>query len=606
VIWGLAIVRPADALVVLALVVPFGSATVAWLDAPPVRFTEALALAAISGGFLASLRHKSESPPSEPGAASLLMFGLVVFASLAVVLGAREIGVSSPRLELRNLLLFLTHDYLVGPAPEFAGVSDAALLVEGLALMWLARRYGRLRSAMVLGVLVVSALASVWMSVTQALASDAAAAAGMLSGLLRARVSGPVSDVNAIGSFFAMTACGAFAVAVARQTPKTLSVFAAAAAAALLGGVWLSGSRMALVAAIAGAALVAVLVRMTVGRYRRWTILALAAGAALVLIALTVGLDPRPAASRTAAQSFSRRADFMITGLRMIASAPIFGVGVGRYFEKSGSFMPESIYWFYFHENAHNNFLQIGGELGLLGLGVFLWLLAGAGATVGRALRARPDDAVLAGAAVGTGAFVATWLTSHPLLVPEVAYAFWLAAGATLARADLSAPARRGAASSAVDRTRRSRLLAAAAVVLVASVPLRARAAQPADLDRVAFGFYDWENDNGFPYRWTSRRATFFVPAGARELHLPVRSMMILGHLEPVTFTVAVNGRVLDTFPITQGNWETVRLRLPGSASRSGFTRIDVITDPAWIPAVTGANQDVRVLGVQLGRPEAQ
>jgi hypothetical protein len=83
--------------------------------------------------------------------------------------------------------------------------------------------------------------------------------------------------------------------------------------------------------------------------------------------------------------------------------------------------------------------------------------------------------------------------------------------------------------------------------------------------------------------------------------------MMILGHLDPVKFSVAVNGRVLDTFPITQGNWETVQLRLPpGSATSGDFTRIDVITDPSWTPAATGANHDVRVLGVQVGKPEAQ
>jgi hypothetical protein len=31
-----------------------------------------------------------------------------------------------------------------------------------------------------------------------------------------------------------------------------------------------------------------------------------------------------------------------------------------------------------------------------------------------------------------------------------------------------------------------------------------------------------------------------------------------------------------------------------------------VITDPSWTPAATGANRDVRVLGVQVGKPEAR
>jgi hypothetical protein len=292
----------------------------------------------------------------------------------------------------------------------------------------------------------------------------------------------------------------------------------------------------------------------------------------------------------------------MITGLRMIASAPVFGVGIGRYFEMSGRFMPPSIYWFYFHENAHNNFLQIGGELGLLGLFAFVWFLIAAAQRIIHA-RPNPADTLMLASAAGAATFVATWLTSHPLLVPEVAYSFWIVLGIALARAD--AALRRQATGR--PAARRERIATALiALLIVCSVPLRARyAGRGQSLEQVTFGFYDWENDNGFPYRWTGRRATFFVPAGARELHIPVRSMMILGHQEPVRFSIAVNGRVLDTFPITQGNWETVQLRLPPGSTGSAFTRIDVITDPSWTPAATGANRDVRVLGVQVGKPEA-
>src|SRR5262249_38095644 len=153
----------------------------------------------------------------------------------------------------------------------------------------------------------------------------------------------------------------------------------------------------------------------------------------------------------------------------------------------------------------------------------------------------RADDRLLVGCGAGAATFVATWLTSHPLLVPEVAYPFWIVLGVALARAD--------AALRDQARTKpTARWIAAAAIVfIVCSVPLRARDAwQGRRLDQVTFGFYEWEDNYGLAYRWSSRRATFFVPAGARELHMPVRSMMVLGHTEPVKFSVAVNGRILD------------------------------------------------------------
>jgi O-antigen ligase len=606
-LWLVAVWRPDRALVALAFVVPFGSVALTWLDAAPVRLTEAMTLAVLSGSLIASLRLRTSdarSPKSDVQAA--IVFSLVVLASLAVVLAGREIGMRTPWTALRSLALFLTHDYLVGPAPELAGITDAALLLEGLGLLWIVRRYAREHTALLVGALAAAATGAVLLSFTQAADSVGAdgAARGIVAGLLRARASGPVADVNAAGSLFAMAACTVIGLALGRRTTQMAGVVWSVIGAALLAGVWLSGSRMALVAAIGGGMLLAAYTRLSRSRQRTWTIAALAVAAAVVLIALTVGLDPRPAATRTASHSFSARADFMVTGLRMIASAPVFGVGVGRYFEMSGLFMPPSIYWFYFHENAHNNFLQIGGELGLLGLGAFVWLLTAAALRIIRAVRKNPADTLLVASGAGAATFVATWLTSHPLLVPEVAYPFWIVLGVALARADA---ALRTDTPEPAMATRERLAAGVVALLVLCSVPLRARdAGRSQPLDQVAFGFYDWENDNGFPYRWSSRRATFFVPARARELHLPVRSMMILGHLDPVRFSVAVNGRVLDTFSITQGNWETVQLRLPPASDGSAFTRIDVMTEPPWTPAATGANHDVRVLGVQVGRPDVR
>src|SRR5262249_24795070 len=143
---------------------------------------------------------------------------------------------------------------------------------------------------------------------------------------------------------------------------------------------------------------------------------------------------------------------------------------------------------------------------------------------------------------------------------------------------------------------------AIAAVLLFCSMPLRARAAaDAAPREPLTFGFYQWEYDNGFPYRWSSRRAAFFVPPEARQVDLPLRTKMTYAHYDPVRVDIAVNGRLLDTF-IAKGDWTTVQLRLPPGAR--DFVRIDVITDPPWIPAETGASRDVRILGVQVGRPD--
>jgi hypothetical protein len=464
-----------------------------------------------------------------------------------------------------------------------------------------------------------------------------------------------VADVNAAASFFAMTLLVTIALAANRRHaraprhPWLRRVWWMSAAAMILAAMWIPGSRMA-VLAIIGAACVAL---MAVGplrlqRWPRWAIATTAVAAAVMVAMLAIGLDPRASAGRSPAQMLSTRAGFMETGLRMIASAPIFGVGVGRYFEMSGRFMPSSIYWFYFHENAHNNFLQIGGELGLVGLAAFVWVLAVAGIRIVRGVRIDPHDRLLMGALAGLAAFVATWLTSHPMLVAEVAYPFWILLGVALARADgdaqpplacdpdVAQPSRAREEMQRVTaeyaeiaektqsfslRSRRSRRfvwfshtlvgpatigVAIIIIALAVSVPFRARRQMAAiDFGRFDFGFYDWETDAENRFRWTSRRATFFIPAGARELTLPVRAMHIGTHNDPTAVSIDIGGRPFHRLVLTTGDWVDVRLRLPPPAEGHDAQRIDITADPTWSPAVLfGGRSDVRILGVQVAEPK--
>ena len=67
----------------------------------------------------------------------------------------------------------------------------------------------------------------------------------------------------------------------------------------------------------------------------------------------------------------------------MFASAPIFGVGVGRYFERSPEFMPDEIRELYGAENAHNYFAQSFAELGIAGGATVPVARSSAGMTTG-------------------------------------------------------------------------------------------------------------------------------------------------------------------------------------------------------------------------------
>ncbi len=117
------------------------------------------------------------------------------------------------------------------------------------------------------------------------------------------------------------------------------------------------------------------------------------------------------------------RWEFLKTTWRMIEAHPWFGVGIGQYLQSSSQYSSATLLAIYPRENAHNYFAQVAGELGLIGLAAFVGLLA-----VCFWPPNRPHhDPVVAAVIAGLAAFIISWLGGHPLLVPEVAYPFWLA-----------------------------------------------------------------------------------------------------------------------------------------------------------------------------------
>lgn len=622
ILWTLTVARPHWGIAALTVIVPFASWLLLVTNSPPIRYAEALVLATMSGALIAAGRPRRTS--LEAGRPDLGMpvqvFAAIVLASAAVTLRVMQTGTHAPWPFIRDFFVFLTHDYLVGPPGSFAGVADAALLIEGVAIVLLVARHARdhvARPAQLLTAVALSGAANALLTVGSQVAEAAAtgSAGDATRRLLISRAAVHVADLNAAGSYFAMVGCVALALAVnlrwtrLRPLPLVRAAWGAAAAAIFL-AVWITGSRMAILAAIGGSGFVALSARsFRPARWPAWAIGSAAATAVVLLAALALGIDPRPSAARSASSMLAMRGDFMVTGLRMMRSAPIFGVGIGRYFEMSGRFMPASIYWFYFHENAHNNLLQIGGELGLAGLAAFLWLLALATVRLVRGLRADAGDRLLVGAVAGLGAFVATWMTSHPMLVHEVAYPFWLLLGVAMARADgdaQQAPVAQPAGPHAAPPVRPAAVAVIVAVALAASIPLRARRAiGELDFTTQSWGFYGWEGEGADRARWTSRRATFFIPLGARELHLPIRAIHLGTNTRPTEVSIAIGGRTFHRVVLADDNWVSVRLRLPLLPEDEGFQRIDIMTEPTWSPAeLFGGRSDVRVLGVLVGEPE--
>jgi O-antigen ligase len=417
------------------------------------------------------------------------------------------------------------------------------------------------------------------------------------SRIAASRVSAHVADVNAAGSYFAMIAL--LGVGMALRAEGRARVLWGAAAAANLAGLWMSASRSAMAATAVTAAGAAIWVCTT-----RWKPAARAIATTILLVAaLAVGTWWAWQLTRVGYRGVDLRQQFNATSGRMIQASPVFGVGVGQYYPLSSLFFTPELAWTYGQENAHNYFLQVGAELGLLGLGLFAaWLAAGA-VRAGRALAREPRDWRLLGAASGALVFAATSVTGHPFLVDEVTYPFWMQFGLVIALAS-SALLSTGTSQLVGSRAPAWATAALAAGIAVPALVVATRPLEPPALQAVD-GFYEWETgSDGTPFRWTERYASLFIPSGVRRVAVQVRMPTRPPALMPMEVEVRIGGRNSGR-TVVGDSWATLNLTVPPLDPRPGLTRIDLKVERTWRPAFyIPGSADMREVGVQVAAPQ--
>jgi hypothetical protein len=285
------------------------------------------------------------------------------------------------------------------------------------------------------------------------------------------------------------------------------------------------------------------------------------------------------------------RAELISTALDMLADRPLLGVGVSRFYDLFPQFASPELRQAFFEsalvpvvrENAHNNFLQILAELGLVGFAAFVLLLL-------LALQPAPavPGSVRPALIIALGAFFFTALFGHPLLTPFVAYPFWVLLGVAAA----------GAPEIAPERAPVVRGLAAASIgALIVMLPFRDDyERRHANLEGVALNMSNWQRDElGNRFRFASAESALFVHAHSRVVRLPMRAagsgQCVVG--------IRVNGQRTDEVTIPGNFWQEVRLRLPPAPDGNLFSRVDLL-------AGAGCGQGVsdRRHTLMVGRPE--
>jgi hypothetical protein len=573
--WG----RPRDGLLAIAGLAPVIGVYGAVAGAP-FSLRELLILAICAGWSLRIATVRPTGPLLPAG------LGWPLFAAVAIVLSSLAVELYGMRVlagpaGLRAMIEDTLGHGLLHHRQGIRGLNAGLVYLEGLAMFAAAAALCARGPALVgqaTAMAVAGALGAALLNIQRLVVAAQASADPLerLRELVRTvRISVGYFDVNAAGSYFALMFFPAAAQLV--QSTAWRRVLWTVPVAAIFAAAWLTGSRAAVAAIIAVALLTLLVVarRRAAGRavVAAAIVCLLAAGAFLTLFPNQVFGGATPVAVQI-------RVEMARVSLALLADHPLFGVGVGGFFEASAPHLAGSpIAVYYRYENAHNNALQWLAELGLVGFAAFVWLLWRAVRRVADAV-AGPAGTHAAGLAAGLAAFALTAMLGHPLLIAEVNHAFWLLLGIAC-----------GAAPPARPHPGRSRVAPAAAGLIVALavglLPWRAHdVAARLPLEHVRYGASVWETDgDGVRYQTFVGETTLFVPSTAQAVDIPLR---LDSGDTPAEVEIRFRNRTADRLTITMSSWTSYRLII-------GTSRDDHPYLPVIVRAVDDEARVIRI-----------
>lgn len=573
------------ALLILAAAVPIVRFAGGMLGT--AAWPEMIAIAVIAGWFCrrAIARDRLESDLDAP----LAVTATVIITSLVVVTTLTQWRLTGFLIPTTWLTTYAQGYFLMESSGD--ALDTAMRLLETLVLLRAAAGVAERQpqwSARLAAALVGGAAAAAAINAGSILtALPELGLASVLRQFLSARVNVAYPDLNAAGSFFVMALAPAIGLSLGRRR-RALATMAAVFTA---GGLWISGSRTAIMAGLLA------LVLPFAWRSRNWRVQTLrrshVAIAALLVVAAvaTAYLLPHRETQRSANDAAQVRYELARSGLGMLATAPVFGVGVGNYFNLSGQFASKELLALFppaRRENAHNNYVQILAELGLAGFGACVWLAA---VSVRRmswlsSEEVGQDEMRLRwGLAIGILAFAITCLGGHPLLIDEPAFSFAVLCGAAVGLGRPGAAVMR-AKTTSDHRNQAARIALVIVMALVAAVPIRWYSARAAmDLSDVAFGLTGWYTGrDGVAYRLAGTSSLLYVPATYRAITIPLRATHPHGE---VNLEIRVDGVTLEHMRIRAADWQLVRVALPPQRGSSRFRRLDLeVTTRAQTPRV--------------------
>jgi len=301
----------------------------------------------------------------------------------------------------------------------------------------------------------------------------------------------------------------------------------------------------------------------------------------------------------------------------MIKDYPLSGVGIGGYIIESSNYSKRYAIDIGTPESAENYILQVGSELGLIGIILVLWILWEIIKQVRRSyLKIPPTDNykfILIGAIAGIISFLLIIQTHTFIGSYEIKYTFWLLVGIVFC---LGRPGE-GINENLAQKPLFNKTQKIASLIVLSlfsgvhlwnsthSLSLKTRTEQLGI--KQEFGLDKLEKtDDGREFRWTRsyggmtikiEKPVIVIPLLASHPDIQKKPLKVKFYLVKDFFK---SKRLLKEITLTRTEWQDVALSVPEEVGHDAILLIKV--SRTWNPLKTTGVPDARDLGVAVGK----
>ena len=298
--------------------------------------------------------------------------------------------------------------------------------------------------------------------------------------------------------------------------------------------------------------------------------------------------------SRLMTGGFDYRGQLWKASSQMFLKNPLLGIGLGKHHY----FFPEyaelvGIPWRSAgaRTTAHNVYLHLLAEQGIVGFGCFILLVGTIFITTFRKLRimTREHRAIAVAIMVSLCGWLTFGLSQHMFYLRSMQVFFWIMLGF------LAVILRQYVQPSRISK--KILIISSICLLILFSCRVFIVARYPFP-EKYYVGFYDWElQPDGARAHWMGKRAAMRIPVEGEELILKCKTALPDLHKKPQKVYVASSSGY--STQIILKNQDCVEIKIP-VGKISAFMWVKLRTDYVLIPSKQGWSKDTRPLGVMF------